>query len=108
MQAYAEVVPHPEGYHHTRNPKKYHRKSRGSRPIQGISKNTSREGSVSIFRFLGLREFIPDYLGVPRDNTQRERSITIPIPSMLFTVYQGHKGHVDAVYSQVSRSKKEC
>jgi len=99
---YAEVVSHPEGYHHTRNPKKYSRREFEGGAVRYEEQFEKRLKAGQCFHvpFLGLREFVPDYLGETRAETQPDRSISIPIPSMLFTVYQGHKGHVDAVYKQ--------
>jgi len=99
---YAEVVSHPEGYHHARNPKKYSRREfeGGAARYKEKFGERLKRGQYFHVPFLGLREFVPDYFGETRDETQRDKAITVPIPSMLFTVFKGHKGHVEAVYKQ--------
>jgi CRISPR-associated protein Cas5d len=99
---YAEAVSHPEGYHHARNPKKYSRREfeGGAARYKEEFEKRLKRGQYFHVPFLGLREFVPDYFAETRDETQLEKSINLTIPSMLFTVYKGHKGHVEAEYKQ--------
>lgn len=55
---------------------------------QEIFNRRLKQGQYYDIPFLGWREFIPDYIGVFRDETRIEKSINMVLPTFLFSVFE--------------------
>jgi len=86
---YANV--RPTTYNRPLSEKAQRQKSKGFNDLhacQAIFNRRLNRGQCHDIPFLGWREFIPDYIGIFRDNTKVDENINVILSSFLFSVFE--------------------
>ncbi len=98
----ANVNSDPGGYHHHGRPgKQTVGTTNGAHAYKEVFERRMRRGQFFSTPFLGWKEFVPDYVGPLREESQVCAEIDLVIPSMLRTCFpDGNRSEYNPVYVQ--------